>query len=141
MTGFRSGNICDVCGNLTVWSFSVGQVAKGAAEQLSDLGTAVNNVGPGKSIANKVKDAQTALAISDVPGTSSILSGFVSEVKAQSGKKIPANHGGHVDRQRGSKQDSARLLKRFSSEASIQWRIRSGGSSTALSGHPKSGDR
>ena len=37
-----------------------------------------------------MKDAQAALAINDVPATCSILSAFISEVKAQSGKKIPA---------------------------------------------------
>ncbi len=90
VTGFRGGSICDVCGNLTVRAAAVGQVVKGAAAQLSDLGAAVNNVGPGKSLADKVKAAQTALGRGDVPGTCSILGAFVSEVKAQSGKKIPA---------------------------------------------------
>jgi hypothetical protein len=68
---------------------AVGQVVKGAAEQLADLAAAVSNVGPGKSLANKVKDAQSALAINDVPTICSILGAFISEVKAQSGKKIP----------------------------------------------------
>ena len=37
-------------GNVTVWAVPVGPVAKGAADQLSDLGVAVSNVGPGKSL-------------------------------------------------------------------------------------------
>jgi hypothetical protein len=61
---------------------------KGAAEQLIDLRDAVKGVGPGRSLADKVKDAQTALGRNDVPGTCSILGAFINEVKAQSGKKI-----------------------------------------------------
>ena len=89
VTAFRQGSTCTVCGNVTVWAVPVGPVAKGAADQLSDLGVAVSNVGPGKSLAKKVKDAQAALGTNDVPGTCSILGAFISEVRAQSGKKFP----------------------------------------------------
>ena len=89
VTAFRTGSICPVCGNVTVWAVPVGEIAKGVADQLSDLGVAVSNVGPGKSLADKVKDAQTALGTDDVPGTCSILGAFINEVEAQSAKKIP----------------------------------------------------
>jgi len=89
VTAFLTGSICPGCETLTVWSVAVGPVVKGAAEQLAHLGAAVSNVGPGKSLANKVKDAQTALATNDIPATCSTLGAFISEVNAQSGKKIP----------------------------------------------------
>jgi probable HAF family extracellular repeat protein len=62
--------------------------AKSAAQLLADLGTAVQGVGPGTSLADKVKAAQTALAKNDIPGTCSILNAFINQVKAQRGKSI-----------------------------------------------------
>jgi len=58
------------------------------AAQLAALLTEVKGVGPGKSLANKVALAQDYFAVSDIPATCTVLSGFVSEVRAQSGKKI-----------------------------------------------------
>jgi probable HAF family extracellular repeat protein len=58
------------------------------AAQLASLLTEVTGVGPGKSLANKVALAQHYYAVSDIPATCTALSGFVSEVRAQSGKKI-----------------------------------------------------
>ena len=112
VTAFRTGSICPVCGNVTVWAVPVGEIAKGVADQLSDLGVAVSNVGPGKSLADKVKDAQTALGTNDVPGTCSILGAFINEVKAQSGEEDPARHGCHLDLRRRPDQDGPRLLER-----------------------------
>ena len=63
---------------------------KGAAEQLTDLVSAVQGVGPGRSLANTIQRAQAALATNDVPEACSILQAFTNEVKAQSGKSIPA---------------------------------------------------
>jgi hypothetical protein len=63
----------------------------GASEQLADLLQAVQGVGPGRSLADKVQSAQSSLASGDVVGTCSILSAFIHEVKAQSGKHIPAS--------------------------------------------------
>ncbi len=60
-----------------------------ASAQLTALGTAVQGVGPGKSLANKVSTAQSRLAAGDTAGACSALTGFVNEVTAQSGKKIP----------------------------------------------------
>jgi probable HAF family extracellular repeat protein len=58
------------------------------AAQLAALLTEVKGVGPGQSLANKVALAQDYYAVSDIPATCTVLAGFVSEVRAQSGKKI-----------------------------------------------------
>jgi probable HAF family extracellular repeat protein len=58
------------------------------AAQLAALLTEVRGVGPGRSLANKVALAQDYYAVSDIPATCMVLTGFVSEVQAQSGKKI-----------------------------------------------------
>jgi YVTN family beta-propeller protein len=76
----------DSSGNSANASFAVH--VKGAAEQLTDLGNAVKGVGPGTSLADKVKYAQAALGRNDVPGTCSILGAFINEVKGQTGGKI-----------------------------------------------------
>ena len=77
----------DASGNAATGTFRVH--VKGAGEQLADLAAAVARVGPGTSLRDKLNDAQAALARNHVPGTCSILSAFVNEAKAQSGKKIP----------------------------------------------------
>ena len=77
----------DLGGNTATASFVV--TVKGADSQLADLRTAVNGVGPGQSLINKISTVQAALANNDLPGGCSILSAFVKEVGAQSGKKIP----------------------------------------------------
>jgi hypothetical protein len=48
----------------------------------------VTGVGPGKSLANKVKLMQTYYAVPDSQATCAILTDFVSEVWAQQGKKL-----------------------------------------------------
>lgn len=63
---------------------------KGAAQQLSDLVAAVQGVGSGTSLADKVRAAQAYLNAGDIPDTCSTLSAFIREVQAQSGKSIPA---------------------------------------------------
>jgi hypothetical protein len=77
----------DAAGNAATDDFSVH--VKGAAEQLADLGDAVNGVGPGTSLRDKVNDAQAALGRTDVPRTCSILRAFINQVKPQSRKSIP----------------------------------------------------
>jgi hypothetical protein len=62
----------------------------GADSQLADLRGAVDGIGPGHSLVNKISYVQAALANIDVPGSCSILSAFANEVAAQSTKKIPA---------------------------------------------------
>jgi len=67
---------------------SAAVTVKGAAEQLADLGDAVQGVGPGASLARKVANAAAALAGNDVAGACAILGAFVNEVTAQTGKHI-----------------------------------------------------
>jgi hypothetical protein len=70
-------------------NFSLGLVSvAGPLEELTSLGNAVIGVGPGHSLANKVKNAYAALLENDVTGTCSILTAFTNEVGAQSGNKI-----------------------------------------------------
>ena len=63
---------------------------RGAADQLADLATAVQGVGPGTSLIDKVALAQSDLASGDVTDTCGTLGAFVNEVQAQSDKTIPS---------------------------------------------------
>ncbi len=58
------------------------------AAQLAALHTEVEGVGPGQSLANKVALAQGYYALRDIPATCAVLTGFVNELQAQSGKKV-----------------------------------------------------
>jgi hypothetical protein len=62
---------------------------KDPSAQLEDLSQAVQGVGPGTSLSDKVQSAQSFLASGDIANTCSTLSAFIHEVKAQSGKHIP----------------------------------------------------
>jgi hypothetical protein len=70
-------------GATTTGTFDV--TVRGAGEQLAELLVAVTGVGPGKSLADKVR---TALA--DPARTCDTLQAFLDEVRAQSGKHVPA---------------------------------------------------
>jgi len=70
-------------------SFAVN--VEGAAAQLADLHQAVQGVGPGKSLANKIAKAQAYVAAGDSTHASSTLTAFINEVTAQSGKSVPAS--------------------------------------------------
>ena len=59
----------------------------GEALLLTDLGTASTGVGSGKSLADKAALAQTQFASGNVTGACVTLTGYINEVKAQSGKK------------------------------------------------------
>ena len=85
-TGFGGGGYTRT-GGIDNWSVTVHPAS--ASEQLADLLHAVQGVGPGTSLADKVQSAQSSLASGDVVGTCSILSAFIDEVKAQSGTHIP----------------------------------------------------
>jgi HYR domain len=69
-------------------SFNVAVV--GAAGQLSDLAGAVSGLGPGTSLWTKVATAQSALAAGSTSGACAELGNFVREVRAQSGRHVPA---------------------------------------------------
>ena len=64
---------------------------KGAAEQLADLYKAVQGIGPGTSLSDKVALVQSYLASGDVADACGTLRAFVNQVKAQSGKSIPTD--------------------------------------------------
>jgi hypothetical protein len=59
---------------------------EGAAQQLSDLHTAVQGVGPGTNLADKVAEAQASLAAGNVTNTCSTLGAFINAVQAQLSK-------------------------------------------------------
>ena len=63
----------------------------GTADLLADLGDAVEGVGPGTSLRDKMTDAQSALASNEAGETCQILRSFINEVKAQSGKSITSD--------------------------------------------------
>jgi outer membrane protein assembly factor BamB len=77
----------DTNGNSATASFTIR--VKGAAEQLADLAQAVVGVGPGTSLVDKVRQAQTYLHQQDVADTCATLQQFIDQVRAQSGKSIP----------------------------------------------------
>jgi hypothetical protein len=57
---------------------------KGASEQLSDLANAVNGVGPGTSLADKVGGITSDLSANDSSDACGTLNAFIHEVNAQS---------------------------------------------------------
>jgi streptogramin lyase len=61
---------------------------KGAAEQLADLRTAVTGVGPGSSLAEKVRQIQSYVGAADLADACAQLGAFSNEVNAQAGKKL-----------------------------------------------------
>jgi hypothetical protein len=73
-------------GNLSTCNFTVH--VKSAAEQLQDLLASVTDVGPGKSLASKVQVALNYVGMGDKADACSTLADFMSEVQAQSGKKL-----------------------------------------------------
>ena len=79
----------DTAGSSSTASFTVH--VKGAAEQLTDLLAAVTGVGPGTSLPDKVRRAETYLAANDAADACSTLAAFVNQIKAQAGKTIPPN--------------------------------------------------
>jgi len=58
------------------------------ATLLASLLKEVTGIGPGQSLANKVRLAQTYCAAKDLQATCAVLTDFVSEVSAQTGKKL-----------------------------------------------------
>ncbi len=77
----------DASGNTATASFTVH--VKGAAEQLSDLATAVEGVGLGKSLSPTVAVTQWLVAHGQAKAACVTLTVFNLEVRIQSGKTIP----------------------------------------------------
>jgi len=69
-------------------SFTV--TVQGASAQLADLYQAVQGVGTGTSLSDKVAQAQSYLTAGDVTDTCATLKAFVHQVEAQSGTSIPS---------------------------------------------------
>ncbi|HUR49385.1 MAG TPA: HYR domain-containing protein [Acidimicrobiales bacterium] len=76
----------DSSGNTSRAGFRVH--VKGPSEQLEQLLVAVAHVGPGLSLANKVRQAQTYAGRNDLPAGCATLNAFSNEVRAQSGKSL-----------------------------------------------------
>jgi hypothetical protein len=73
---------------VTVSATSAAVPVKGAAEELSDLANAVAGVGPGRSLAAKVRAIERGLAANDTPDACATLNDLIDEINAQTGKKI-----------------------------------------------------
>jgi HYR domain-containing protein len=78
----------DNVGNTATAGFVVH--VRGASEQLAALGQAVDGLGPGKSLSAKVSDAEAALDLGDITAARAALAALTNELKAQTGKSIPA---------------------------------------------------
>ena len=78
----------DAAGNAATAAFTVH--VEGAAEQLADLAGSVTGVGPGKSLVATIDIARVLLAVGQPQAACVTLTAFTLEVRAQSGKKIPA---------------------------------------------------
>ena len=78
----------DAAGNDANASFDVR--VKSADEQLGDLLASVGGLGPGTSLADKVREARVALAVEHLEEACGKLAAFANEATAQSGKKLPA---------------------------------------------------
>jgi YVTN family beta-propeller protein len=72
---------------------SSGPVCPGATPdtQLAELLDMVTGIGPGQSLANKVRQAQRGLAAGDPTRARSMVRAFLNEVRAQSGKYVAAD--------------------------------------------------
>lgn len=82
----------DAAGNTAHASFVVH--VQGADEQLVTLSEAVAGVGPGTSLADKVRDARAALARGDVDDACFALRSMLNQIEAQAGKSIPTGVAG-----------------------------------------------
>ena len=78
----------DASGNEATGAFTVH--VEGADEQLADLAAAVTGVGPGRSLVATVDFARLLLTLGQPQAACLTLTAFNLEVRAQSGKKIPA---------------------------------------------------
>lgn len=61
----------------------------GAAGQLTALRNAVQGVGPGTSLSDRITAAQSFLAAGNTAGACTQLTYFINDVRAQTGKAIP----------------------------------------------------
>jgi hypothetical protein len=80
----------DTHGNTGTGSFTVAVRGPSVSSLLSDLLALVTNVGPGNSLRAKVLSAQAAFAAGNSASCARSLQDLLSEVRAQTGKKISA---------------------------------------------------
>jgi hypothetical protein len=73
---------------VTVSATSPAVHVNGTAEELTNLGVAVAGVGPGRSLAAKVRAIEGDVAANDTAGACDMLGDFINEVNAQTNKKI-----------------------------------------------------
>jgi ELWxxDGT repeat protein len=76
----------DAAGNHASASFNVH--VKDASEQLADLAEAVDELGPGTSLTDKLDDARAALDRDDTADACSVLNAFINQVRASSARTI-----------------------------------------------------
>jgi hypothetical protein len=77
-------------------SASLQQVVKGVTALLADLAREVADVGPGKSLANKVQEVQASVAAGDNAHACSKLAALLNEISAQFGKSLTAAQAQHL---------------------------------------------
>ena len=70
-------------------SFTV--TVQGASDQLAALSAAVSGVGPGSSLADKVRQIRADVTAGNSSGACGLLNAFVNEVNAQTGKSISSS--------------------------------------------------
>ncbi len=78
----------DASGNGAQGSFTI--KVEGAVEQLANLAAEVKRVGPGTSLADKVAETQVYVSQGGTGAACEVLTAFVNEVQAHSGKIIPS---------------------------------------------------
>ncbi|MCL2395844.1 MAG: cadherin-like domain-containing protein, partial [Acidimicrobiaceae bacterium] len=88
--------ISDPSGDSATGTATIGVKAATPAQLTAALLQAVQRVGPGHSLADKVTRAQAYLASGDIAGTCSVFGSFTNEVEAQTGKHIPRATAGQV---------------------------------------------
>ena len=69
------------------------------SDLLQKLRDDVSGVGPGTSLADKIELAQVYLAANDIPATCAVLTDFLNQVRAQSGKKLTAQQAADFESQ------------------------------------------
>jgi hypothetical protein len=86
LQGGQNGQLTDP--DCPPFKLSVNVAPMGAAEQLAALATAVTGIGSGTSLADKVQQTKTYVASNDAARACPAMTGFLNEVRAQTGKKL-----------------------------------------------------
>jgi hypothetical protein len=101
----RVGQTITVNGSNDLYTIDESATLETPADLLASLDTAAQQAGgPGNSLPAKVQQAQSDLQAGDVTGTCSVLTAFIAEVNAQTGKSIPADTAGQLTTAAGQVQ-------------------------------------